>query len=72
MRRISIFLLALLTASLVYSGLVYLFVTRIWPLLPLWANAIVAVILALSVILAPFMWLLRLGEMKTHNPPPPD
>jgi hypothetical protein len=72
MRRISIFLLALLTAALVYSGLVYLFITRLWPLLPLWANAIVAVILALSVILAPFMWLLRLGEMKTHPSPPPD
>lgn len=69
MRRISIFLLALLTAALVYSGLVYLFVTRLWPLLPLWANAIVAIILALSVILSPFMWLLRLGEMKSHTPP---
>lgn len=64
MRRASLTLIALLMALLIHVGLIYLLVTRIWPLLPLWANAIAATILALSVVASPLLWLLRLGDMK--------
>lgn len=69
--RILLILFALLTSAAFYIALIYFFITRIWPLLPLWINAVVAILLALAVILPPFMWLLRLGDMKPRPPSPP-
>jgi hypothetical protein len=65
--RIALAVVAALLVGALYIALLYGFFAYLWPLLPLWANIVAVVILALGVILSPLFLLLRLGRMQ---PPP--
>lgn len=63
MRRILPAVAIALVAVAAYVWLLYAFFAYVWPRLPIWANILIVIVLALSVILSPLMLLLRLGRM---------
>lgn len=63
MRRILPAVAIALVAVAAYVWLLYAFFAYVWPRLPVWANILIVIVLALSVILSPLMLLLRLGRM---------
>jgi hypothetical protein len=64
MRRVIAAVLAALLGGAFYIALLYVFFTRLWPLLPVWANVVLVILLALAFILSPLFLLLRLGQMQ--------
>lgn len=64
MRRIVVATAAALLGGAFYIVLLYVFFTHFWPLLPIWANIVLVIILALAFILSPLFLLLRLGRMQ--------
>jgi hypothetical protein len=61
-RRLVAGVIIALIAGAAYVALLYIFFTRIWPLLPVWANIIIVIALAISFVASPMALLLRLGR----------
>lgn len=64
MRRTLLASLIALLAGGIYIAIVYAFFAYLWPQLPVWANVVLVVVLALGIILSPLFLLLRLGQMQ--------
>lgn len=64
MRRLLLPMLLALLIGGFYIGIVYLFFAYLWPQLPVWANVVLVIALALAFILSPLLLLLRLGGME--------
>lgn len=67
MRRVAVAVIVAILATAAYAALVYVFFVRVWPLLPVWANILIVIVLALSFITAPMALLLRLGRMPKQR-----
>lgn len=65
MRRILPAAAIALAAVAAYIWLLYAFFAYVWPRLPIWANILIVILLALTVVISPLMLLLRFGQMPS-------
>lgn len=74
MARLVVPILFALLIGGIYIAAVYAFFAYLWPMLPVWANVLLVIALALAFILSPLFLLLRLGRMerRPQSSPPKD